>query len=85
MMERGRFGAAGRSILIEEFLRGPECSLHAFIDGKVYHLLPLAQDYKRAGEGDTGANTGGMGAVSPPVAPPGRKWSGASTTKSCCP
>ena len=71
MMERGRFGAAGRHILIEEFLRGPECSVHALIDGKVYHLLPLAQDYKRVGEGDTGANTGGMGAVSPPVTPPG--------------
>ncbi len=69
MMERGRFGAAGRQVLIEEFLRGPECSLHALIDGKVYHLLPIAQDYKRVGEGDTGPNTGGMGAVSPPVAP----------------
>ncbi len=71
MMDRGRFGAAGRQILIEEFLRGPECSVHALIDGKVYHLLPLAQDYKRIGEGDTGANTGGMGAVSPPVTPLG--------------
>ena len=71
LMERGRFGAAGRHILIEEFLRGPECSVHALIDGKVYHLLPLAQDYKRVGEGDTGANTGGMGAASPPVTPLG--------------
>ena len=73
MMERGRFGAAGRRVLIEEFLHGPECSLHALIDGKVYHLLPVAQDYKRIGEGDTGANTGGMGAVSPPVIPLGEE------------
>ncbi len=70
MMERGRFGAAGRHVLIEEFLRGPECSLHALIDGHTYRLWPLAQDYKRVGEGDTGLNTGGMGAVSPPVTPP---------------
>lgn len=67
MMERGRFGAAGRRVLIEEFLRGPECSLHVLIDGSSYRLWPLAQDYKRAEEGDLGANTGGMGAVSPPV------------------
>ncbi len=67
MMERGRFGEAGRRVLIEEFLRGPECSLHALIDGEHYQLLPLAQDYKRIGMGDTGANTGGMGTVSPPV------------------
>ncbi len=67
MMERGQFGDAGRRVLIEEFLTGPECSLHAFIDGKNYALLPLAQDHKRIGDGDTGANTGGMGTVSPPV------------------
>ena len=67
MMDRGRFGPAGRKLLIEEFLRGPECSLHAFIDGETYRLLPPAQDYKRAQDGDRGANTGGMGAVSPPV------------------
>ena len=67
MMDRGRFGEAGRRVLIEEFLRGPECSLHAFIDGETYRLLPPAQDYKRANDGDTGPNTGGMGAVSPPV------------------
>ena len=67
LMDRGRFGPAGRKVLIEEFLVGPECSLHAFIDGKTYALLPPAQDYKRVGDGDTGANTGGMGAVSPPV------------------
>ena len=69
MMERGRFGDAGRRVLIEEYLRGPECSLHALLDGKTYRMLPFAQDYKRAGESNTGANTGGMGTVSPPVIP----------------
>jgi phosphoribosylamine--glycine ligase len=68
LMDAGRLGQAGRRILIEEFLRGPECSLHAFVDGETYRLLPLAQDFKRIGEGDRGLNTGGMGAVSPPVA-----------------
>jgi phosphoribosylamine--glycine ligase len=68
LMEDGRLGAAGRRVLIEEFLRGPECSLHAFVDGETYRLLPLAQDFKRIGDGDRGLNTGGMGAVSPPVA-----------------
>lgn len=67
MMDKGRFGPAGRRVLIEEFLQGPECSVHALIDAQSYCLWPLAQDYKRAGEGDTGANTGGMGSVSPPV------------------
>ena len=69
MMERGRFGDAGRRILIEEFMRGPEVSVHALIDAKHYALMPLAQDHKRIGEGNTGENTGGMGTVSPPVAP----------------
>jgi phosphoribosylamine--glycine ligase len=69
MMTRARFGEAGRRILIEEFMRGPECSLHAFIDGETYRLLPPAQDYKRIGEGNSGENTGGMGTVSPPVTP----------------
>jgi phosphoribosylamine--glycine ligase len=68
LMDDGRLGPAGRRILIEEFLRGPECSLHAFVDGETYRLLPLAQDFKRIGDGDRGLNTGGMGAVSPPVA-----------------
>ena len=67
MMVTGRFGEAGRRVLIEEFLVGPEVSLHALIDGTRHRLLPVAQDYKRIGEGDTGENTGGMGAVSPPV------------------
>ena len=69
MMDRGRFGAAGRRIIIEEFLRGPECSLHVLVDGQNHQLWPVAQDYKRALDGDLGANTGGMGAVSPPVQP----------------
>lgn len=64
LMEAGRFGAAGRRVLVEEFLRGPERSVHALVDGAHACLLPLARDYKRIGDGDTGANTGGMGAVS---------------------
>ncbi len=67
MMNAGRFGDAGRRILIEEFLTGREISLHALIDGTHHRLLPVAQDYKRIGEKDTGENTGGMGAASPPV------------------
>jgi phosphoribosylamine--glycine ligase len=61
----GRFGAAGAEIVVEEFLDGEEVSFFALCDG--YHLLPLAsaQDHKRVGDGDTGANTGGMGAFSP--------------------
>ena len=69
MMDGGRFGDAGRKVLIEEYLTGREVSLHALVDGKHYRLLPAAQDYKRIGEGNEGANTGGMGAASPP--PPG--------------
>ena len=69
MMDHGRFGDAGRRVLIEEFLEGREVSLHALVDGKTYRLLPAAQDYKRIGEGDTGANTGGMGSASPPPVP----------------
>ena len=66
MMTAGRFGEAGRRVLIEEFLTGREVSLHALIDGRNYRLLPTAQDYKRIGDGDAGANTGGMGSASPP-------------------
>jgi phosphoribosylamine--glycine ligase len=65
MMDRGRFGDAGRCIVIEEFLRGTECSLHALVDGKNYLLLESARDHKRAWEDDQGPNTGGMGAFSP--------------------
>jgi len=61
----GRFGEAGTTVVIEEMLTGPECSLLAFVDGRT--LLPMApaQDHKRVGEGDTGPNTGGMGVYSP--------------------
>jgi phosphoribosylamine--glycine ligase len=65
MMTRGRFGDAGRSIVVEEFLRGTECSLHALVDGRNYRLLESARDHKRALDGDQGPNTGGMGAFSP--------------------
>jgi len=65
MIDRGRFGDAGRRIIIEEFLRGTECSLHALVDGNNYLLLESARDHKRALDGDQGPNTGGMGAFSP--------------------
>src|SRR5437016_558789 len=65
MMNRGRFGEAGRRIVIEEFLCGTECSLHALVDGSSYRLLESARDHKRALDGDQGPNTGGMGAFSP--------------------
>ena len=65
MMNQGRLGDAGRRVVIEEFLRGSECSLHAFVDGKNYLLLESARDHKRALDGDRGPNTGGMGALSP--------------------
>jgi phosphoribosylamine--glycine ligase len=59
------FGDAGNTVVIEEFLTGPECSLHALIDGKNYILFPDAKDHKRALDGDQGLNTGGMGTISP--------------------
>src|SRR5256712_1179580 len=65
MMNDARFGEAGRRIVIEEFLRGTECSLHALVDGKNYRLLESARDHKRVFDGDSGPNTGGMGAFSP--------------------
>jgi len=65
MMNEARFGEAGRRIVIEEFLRGTECSLHALVDGKNYQLLESARDHKRAFDNDEGPNTGGMGAFSP--------------------
>jgi phosphoribosylamine--glycine ligase len=65
MMNQGRFGEAGRRVVIEELLRGTECSLHALVDGSNYLLLESARDHKRAFDGDQGPNTGGMGAFSP--------------------
>ena len=65
MMNQGRFGEAGRRVVVEEFLRGTECSLHALVDAKNYRLLESARDHKRALDGDVGPNTGGMGAFSP--------------------
>jgi len=64
-MLQGKFGAAGNTVVIEEFLSGIECSVFVITDGQNYKILPEAKDYKRIGEGDTGLNTGGMGAVSP--------------------
>jgi phosphoribosylamine--glycine ligase len=61
----GMFGDAGKRVVIEEFLDGIECSVFVLTDGNSYKILPVAKDYKRVGEGDTGLNTGGMGAVSP--------------------
>jgi len=64
-MFQGKFGEAGQKVVIEEFLSGIELSVFVLTDGKDYVILPEAKDYKRVGEGDTGLNTGGMGAVSP--------------------
>ncbi|HWB59364.1 MAG TPA: phosphoribosylamine--glycine ligase, partial [Chthoniobacteraceae bacterium] len=65
IMDRKQFGDAGRSIVIEEFLQGQECSIHALVDGKNYLLFPGAQDHKQVFDGDKGPNTGGMGTFSP--------------------
>ncbi len=65
MMDQGRFGEAGRRIVVEEFLTGTECSIHALVGGGSFKLLAAARDHKRAFDGDQGPNTGGMGAVSP--------------------
>jgi phosphoribosylamine--glycine ligase len=67
MLEEKKFGAASAKVLIEEFLDGIELSVFVLTDGKDYVLLPEAKDYKRIGDGDTGLNTGGMGAVSPVI------------------
>ncbi len=64
-MLSGMFGDASSTVVIEEFLSGIECSVFVMTDGNSYKILPEAKDYKRIGEGDTGLNTGGMGAVSP--------------------
>ncbi|MCB9018339.1 MAG: phosphoribosylamine--glycine ligase [Prevotellaceae bacterium] len=61
----GKFGNASSTVVIEEFLSGIECSVFVLSDGENYKILPVAKDYKRVGEGDTGLNTGGMGSVSP--------------------
>ncbi len=65
MLVDNKFGEASSSVLIEEFMKGIELSVFALTDGKNYIIMPSAKDYKRVGEGDTGLNTGGMGAISP--------------------
>ena len=65
MLVHQKFGSASAKVVIEEFLDGIELSCFVLTDGKSYKILPTAKDYKRIGEGDTGLNTGGMGAVSP--------------------
>jgi phosphoribosylamine--glycine ligase len=65
MLINQRFGVAGSRVVVEEFLQGIELSVFVITDGRDYLLLPEAKDYKRVGEGDTGPNTGGMGAISP--------------------
>ncbi len=76
MIDRGRFGAAGAQVLIEEFLEGWECSLHVLVSGGHYQMLGAACDHKRLNDGNQGPNTGGMGAYSPPLA-----WDDALTRK----
>ncbi|GGD80009.1 phosphoribosylamine--glycine ligase [Planktosalinus lacus] len=65
MLVDEKFGAASKTVVIEQFLKGIELSVFVLTDGKNYKILPTAKDYKRIGEGDTGLNTGGMGAISP--------------------
>lgn len=65
MLTHQKFGNASSTVVIEEFLKGIELSVFVLTDGKSYKILPSAKDYKRIGEGDTGLNTGGMGAISP--------------------
>ena len=65
MVSNEKFGKASTTVVIEEFLKGIELSVFVLTDGKSYKILPSAKDYKRIGEGDTGLNTGGMGAISP--------------------
>ncbi len=59
------FGPSGETVVIEEFMEGPEISIHAFSDGKNYKIFPASQDHKKIGEEDTGPNTGGIGVISP--------------------
>ncbi len=71
MLRGDRFGEAGRTVVVEDFLRGEEASVFVLTDGFHYHVFPSAQDHKRVGDGDRGPNTGGMGAYAPaPVASP---------------
>lgn len=71
MLEHHALGEAGRRVVIEDYLQGEELTLMAFVDGNTVALMPAAQDHKRIGEGDTGSNTGGMGAYAPsPLATP---------------
>ena len=65
MLVDAKFGDASQTVVIEEFLKGIELSCFVLTDGEHYKILPMAKDYKRIGEGDTGLNTGGMGAISP--------------------
>lgn len=65
MIQRAKFGEAGKKVVVEQFLKGIEISVFVLTDGSNYVILPEAKDYKRIGEKDTGPNTGGMGAVSP--------------------
>ena len=65
MLVEKKFGAASNTVVVEEFLEGIELSVFVLTDGETYKILPTAKDYKRIGEGDTGLNTGGMGAISP--------------------
>jgi phosphoribosylamine--glycine ligase len=65
ILHDAKFGKAGSTVVIEQFLKGIELSCFILTDGKHYKVLPMAKDYKRIGEGDTGLNTGGMGAISP--------------------
>ncbi|MEY4604662.1 MAG: hypothetical protein RIT43_1954 [Bacteroidota bacterium] len=65
MLTGGKFGKAGSRVVVEQFLKGIELSVFVLTDGQSYKILPEAKDYKRIGEGDTGLNTGGMGAISP--------------------
>jgi phosphoribosylamine--glycine ligase len=65
MMEERAFGEAGKRVVIEECLRGSECSVHALVSGDEFRMLATARDHKRAFDGDQGPNTGGMGAISP--------------------
>jgi phosphoribosylamine---glycine ligase len=65
MIREAKFGDASRKVVVEQFLTGIELSVFVLTDGVTYQILPTAKDYKRIGEGDTGLNTGGMGAVSP--------------------